>query len=86
MWIKNERGQLFNLTHARLIELFPAGEGWQVVAHFVGSERADETSGVENPLFVELCAPKPEKEARHVMERICGALEMKAAFCDLTRG
>lgn len=85
MWIKNERGQLFNLTHARLIEVFPAGEGWQIVAHFVGSER-DEESGVENPLFVELSEPKPEKDARHVMERICGALEMKAAFCDLTRG
>lgn len=85
MWIKSERGQLFNLTHARLLELFPAGEGWQIVAHFVGSEQ-DLQSGVENPLFVELSEPKSEKEARHVMERICGALEMKAALCDLTRG
>jgi len=85
MWIKSERSQLFNLTHARLLELFPAGEGWQVVAHFVGSE-TQTASGVENPLFVELSEPKPEKEARHVMERICGALEMKAALCDLTRG
>ena len=85
MWIKNERGQLFNLTHARLIEVFPSGDNWQVVAHFVGSENGGD-SGVENPLFVELCEPKPEKEARHVMDRICGALEMKAAVCDLTRG
>ena len=84
MWIKNERGQLFNLTHARLIEVVQTGDGWQVVAHFTGE--GSEGTGVENPLFVELSEAKPEKEARHVMERICGALEMKAALCDLTRG
>lgn len=85
MWIKNERGQLFNLAHARQLEITPAGEGWQIVAHFVGNESETATS-VENPLFVELSEPKTEKETRHVMERICGALEMKAALCDLTRG
>lgn len=86
MWIKNERGQLHNLTHARLIELFPAGdEGFQIVAHFAGSERGDENTGVQNPLFVELCAPRPEKEARHILERICGALDGKDGYLDITR-
>jgi hypothetical protein len=86
MWIKNERDQIHNLTHARLIELFPASDdGYQIVAHFVGSENAGEMGGVENPLFVELCGPRPEKEARHILERICGALDGKDGYLDITR-
>jgi hypothetical protein len=86
MWIKSEGGQLLNLGHARLIEVFPSGdENYAVVAHFVGSERASEISGVQNPLFVTLTEPKPHKETLAQFTRLTGALEMKESYVDLSR-
>jgi hypothetical protein len=85
MWVKSESGQILNLSHARLIELFPSGDDkFIIVVHFVGSERAEEIPGVENPLFVELCEARPEKEAQALMKKLCGALEMKEAFVDFS--
>ena len=80
MWIKSEGGEIFNLVHARSVELFPSGESWQLVAHFVG-----DAAGAEDAAFVPLCAPRPEKEAQHIMERICGALDGKDNFLDIAR-
>jgi hypothetical protein len=41
-------------------------------------------SGVDNPLFIELCRPRVEKEAVALMKKLCGALEMKEAFVDFS--
>ncbi|HEX8551354.1 MAG TPA: hypothetical protein VF681_07335 [Abditibacteriaceae bacterium] len=83
MWIKSESGQLLNLAHARVLEVFPSGDAWQVVAHFVGNEDGGE--GVENPLFVPVCAPRTEKEAQHILDRIGGALDGKDNYLDIAR-
>jgi hypothetical protein len=48
--------------------------------HFVG-----DAAGAEDSAFVPLCERRPEKEAQHIMERICGALDGKDNFLDIAR-
>ena len=80
MWIKSESGQVLNLEHARSVEVFPSGDAWQIVAHFVG-----DAAGADDSVFVPLCEPRAEKDAQHILERICGALDGKDNFLDIAR-
>lgn len=88
MWVKAENGKLLNLTHAQVVEVYPAKDGeYSIIARFLGTGVKDSYNNPTSSdiLVVELTAPKSQKESDKCLDRIGQSLEMKEAFIDLTR-
>jgi len=76
MWVKSADRRLLNLSHARLIEVFPSGEKFAVVAQWSDESETD---------FVELQRDLSEASANELVERISRAIDGNDRFLDLTR-
>jgi hypothetical protein len=88
MWVKAENGKLLNLAHAQVVEVYSAKEGeCSVIVRFAGTGLTDSNSQPTSSdiLVTELTAPKSQKDADKVLDRIGHSLERKEAFTDLTR-
>jgi hypothetical protein len=68
MLIRSEDGNIYNLDHAYEVVLESTEEGYAVVAHF-NLESSSSIAGARHEMAW-LTQPKPEAEARAVMDRI----------------